>query len=415
MVSGPGPAVSVLRLVAICGGEVRHLPVPEPGPATLGSAPDTDLVLDCPGVSRRHARVAAVPGGLELVDLQSRNGLIFRGRRVRRVTLRAGETVQLGRAELSLQEVDPGDLELALAIAPEPERDTPRRRGRVAETAPLPVLDLVRELESLTPASHQRARESVLRRVAEAVGAAGLWSFAPVEGDLFLRDCVGAVPSDEVTARVADGVLGDGAPEDGEPRELATPSGRAWVFPPPDNRGPVLVASYTADARPQPWAEDLLAYLAERLRGAESGLTPEEVEIHLPPLVTRASSRRGKTVRGVSRRALELLLAHPWPGRLGELERVLEDAVGRCPDGGALETAHFRGLQAAVPRDAPREGEGEAGSARFAGLSERLEAAERDALLEALERSGGDRARAADLLGISPASLARKLDRHGLE
>lgn len=407
----------MLRLVATCGEGVHHLRLPERGPATLGSAPDTDLPLDCPGVSRRHARVAAVPEGLELVDLRSRNGLIFQGRRVRRLTLRPGDTVHLGRAEVTLQEVDPGDLELALTIAPEPELYAPRRRGRVAETAPLSVLEVVRELEGLTPGSHQHGRERVLHRVAEAVGAAGLWTFAPVEGDLFLRDCVGAVPSDEVTARLADGVLGDEAPEDGEPRELSTPYGRAWVFPTPRNRGPVLVASYSAAAQPEPWAEDLLAYLAERLRAAESGLTPEEVEIYLPPLVTRASSRGGKTVRGVSRRALELLLDHPWPERLGELERAVEDAVGRCPDGGALEAAHFRGLQAPGATGAPGQGqlEDEAGNLRFPGLSERLEVAERDALLEALKRSGGDRGRAADLLGISSASLARKLDRHGLE
>lgn len=401
----------MLRIVTTCGPEVRHLPLPEPGPATLGSDPASDLPLDCPGVSRRHARVSAVPGGVELVDLGSKNGLVFRGRRVRRVTLRVGETVHLGRAAVTLQEVDPADLDLVLEIEPDPERGTPRRRGRVAETAPLPVLDLVRELEGLSPASDQRAREQLLRRVAEAVGAAGLWTFSPVEGDLFLRDCVGAVPSDEVTARLVAGVLGGDAPGRG-PRELSTPSGRAWVFSPPGNRGLVLVAAYGPDAGPQPWAEDLLAYLAERLRGAESGLTPEEVEIHLRPLIVRASSRCAKTVRGVSRRALELLLAHPWSGRLGELERVVEDAVGRCPDGGALEAAHFHGLQASGSGRRPG---GEPDEARFAPLAERLEAAEREGLLEALERCDGDRSRAAALLGISPGALARKLDRFGLE
>lgn len=403
----------MLRIVATCEGEVCHLTLPEAGSATLGSSPESDLSLDFPGISRRHARVAPVPGGVELVDLGSKNGLIFRGRRVPRVTLRPGETVHLGRAGLAVQEVDPGDLDLALEIEPEPEGGSPRRRRRFAETAPLPVLELVHDLDDLTPGSDQRERERVLRKVAEAVGAARLWTFSPVEGDLFLRDCVGSVPSAEETARLAAGVLGDGAPAGGEPRELSTPSGRAWVFPPPAGRGPVLVVAYGPDQAPEPWADDLLGYLAERLGDTESGLTPTEVELHLRLLLTRAASRTGKRVRGVSRRALERLLAHPWPGRLGELERVVEDAVGRCPEGGAVEAEHLAGLRVATVD--PAEGEGGRRDEGFVPLSERLEAAEREALLEALERGGGDRRRAAALLGISPSFLARKLDRFGLE
>lgn len=403
----------MLRIVATCGGEVRHLTLPEADSVTLGSSPDSDLFLDYPGISRRHARAAPVPGGLELVDLGSRNGLIFRGRRVPRVTLRPGETVHLGRAGLTVQEVEPGDLDLALEIAPEPEGSSPPRRRRFAETAPLPVLELVHDLDDLTPESDQRERDRVLRKVAEAVGAARLWTFSPVEGDLFLRDCVGAVPSAEETARLAAGVLGGDVPEGGAPRELSTPSGRAWVFPPPGGRGPVLVAAYGPQQAPEPWADDLLAYLADRLGQTEAGLTPAEVELHLRPLLVRVASRSGKAVRGVSRRALEHLLAHPWPGRLGELERVVEDAVGRCPDGGALESEHLAGLRVATGGPGTREGG--RGDESFVPLPERLEAVEREALLEALERSEGNRRRAAALLGISPSTLARKLDRFGLE
>ncbi len=65
----------------------------------------------------------------------------------------------------------------------------------------------------------------------------------------------------------------------------------------------------------------------------------------LPALVLafaqRAAREYGKSIQGVSRKALALLAAYDWPGNVRELKNEVERAVLLCPDGGVLESAHF--------------------------------------------------------------------------
>jgi hypothetical protein len=53
----------------------RVFAIPE-GEARLGSTPENDMALCAPGVSRHHALVRPVPGGVEIMDLGSKNGLL---------------------------------------------------------------------------------------------------------------------------------------------------------------------------------------------------------------------------------------------------------------------------------------------------------------------------------------------------
>src|SRR3954454_10203670 len=53
------------------------------GPAVIGRAPESDLQLDDPEVSRRHAQVSAADDGSALVeDLESANGTFVNHQRV---------------------------------------------------------------------------------------------------------------------------------------------------------------------------------------------------------------------------------------------------------------------------------------------------------------------------------------------
>jgi two-component system, cell cycle response regulator len=64
---------------------------------TIGSAADADLVLNEPGVSRRHARVAQTSNGpFHLADLGSTNGTFVGSARVGVVLLGGGDIVRLG-------------------------------------------------------------------------------------------------------------------------------------------------------------------------------------------------------------------------------------------------------------------------------------------------------------------------------
>ncbi len=74
---------------------------------TIGRAPPVDVVLDEEGVSRRHAQVDLLPGGVVRVsDLGSSNGVRVAGRRVKIHALRDGERLRLGDAVLTLVHFD---------------------------------------------------------------------------------------------------------------------------------------------------------------------------------------------------------------------------------------------------------------------------------------------------------------------
>lgn len=86
-----------------------------------------------------------------------------------------------------------------------------------------------------------------------------------------------------------------------------------------------------------------------------------------------------------------LLAAHPWPGNLAELRRVMESA------------ARARSAGDIIPADLP-----EAYRNRLAALSP-LHMAERDAILGALRAADGNKVRAARALGISRATLYNRM------
>jgi pSer/pThr/pTyr-binding forkhead associated (FHA) protein len=74
---------------------------------TLGRAEPSDVLLDEEGVSRRHAQVEVVAGGVvRVTDLDSSNGIRVGGRRVKSHPLRDGERLRLGAAVLTLVHFD---------------------------------------------------------------------------------------------------------------------------------------------------------------------------------------------------------------------------------------------------------------------------------------------------------------------
>lgn len=100
----------MFRLVAIFTGGVQVFQVPD-DVAKFGADPSNDLVLRVRGISRQHALVRRCPGGIELTDLGSKNGLLVEGRRVERAVLTPGLRIQAGEAWLELQEVStPSDV-----------------------------------------------------------------------------------------------------------------------------------------------------------------------------------------------------------------------------------------------------------------------------------------------------------------
>lgn len=133
------------------------------------------------------------------------------------------------------------------------------------------------------------------------------------------------------------------------------------------------------------------------------------VKLSIPPLRERLddlepltdfflkkfSAKFNKRISSVSPDVLEAFRSHPWPGNVRELEHALEYACIMCRDH-CITSEHlppdFTPIQACL---APTVN-GEAFS--------------REAIAAALEKTGGNKSKAARLLGISRRTIYRKID-----
>ena len=118
--------------------------------------------------------------------------------------------------------------------------------------------------------------------------------------------------------------------------------------------------------------------------------------------LAREVRRRGLEVAGISRGALELLVAYDWPGHIRQLEREMARAALFIDSGELLESSH---LQEAI-----RCAEPEAASLRA-----KLERAERREIRQALARHEGSVSAAAKELQIGLSTLYRRMRELGVE
>ena len=146
--------------------------------------------------------------------------------------------------------------------------------------------------------------------------------------------------------------------------------------------------------------------------------------VHLPPLRERGDDvllladtfirtlavKMGKGDVTLSRDALELVRRHPWPGNIRELQNAIERGLITCD--GTLVTA----AQLAIPklREEPTA-PGQPEPARPAPESMALDDLERKAIVDALQRTHGHKARAATLLGLTRFQLYTRLKRYQIE
>ncbi len=148
------------------------------------------------------------------------------------------------------------------------------------------------------------------------------------------------------------------------------------------------------------------------------------IEIPLPPLSRRTedipllvrhfvrnlSGSSHKNIAGVSDEALAMLVRYPWPGNIRELENAIEHAVVLCRSS-RIGPEHLPPHLFATPVR-PNAIDGTPGPAQI--MSGGLGQLERDAILAALDRAGGNRTRAARELGIHRTTLLRKLKKLGV-
>jgi PAS domain S-box-containing protein len=128
----------------------------------------------------------------------------------------------------------------------------------------------------------------------------------------------------------------------------------------------------------------------------------DDIPLLADHFIERFNHQKGRELKGLSRDAMAALMLHDWPGNVRELENAIEHAFVLCredfirvddlPD-------HLvpRGIQVCVP----------------AGMT--LQAIERSAIVQALQRHLGKKVATARELGIDKNTLRRKMIRLGIQ
>jgi two-component system response regulator HydG len=121
------------------------------------------------------------------------------------------------------------------------------------------------------------------------------------------------------------------------------------------------------------------------------------------------AERHRRRLRGLTPRALDLLMRYEWPGNVRELEHAIERAV-------ILARGEHITPEELPPniRTAGVDAEGTVPQEPPVPVGLTLKEVERELIRKTLEYTGGNRTKAAEVLGISRATLHNKLREYGL-
>lgn len=442
------------------------------GPNVLGKDPLSHVVVDCEGVSRRHALVLVESKGVHVIDQRSKNGTFVNGQRVLNAAVEPGDEIWIGPTALQLVTIDSGDAELALELGPPAETRSPPCDQSTARIS-LAALPRVQE-----PPDRLCFPEGHVRGVSEAAAEmyAEMGWLAP--GDLpvliagetgvgkemlacafhlssprapapFVAINCAAIPRELLEAElfgvgkaVATGVaprpgkfaLAEGGTlfldEIGEmPAELQAKLLRALQEKEiqPVGGKPVkidlrVVSATNADISECLENGSFRRDLYYRLAGFVLRVPPlRRRRADVPALVEHFLRRFGeeasKPVRGLTVAAMRALQAYPWPGNVRELEHEIRRLVYLCPPGQVVRSSM---LSAEIRRTRPSpEAHGEPSTEPASSSADplptlNLAELEERAIREALQHSRRNHAAAARLLGISRFALRRRIERHAL-
>jgi transcriptional regulator of acetoin/glycerol metabolism len=318
---------------------------------------------------------------------------------LREIELAGGAVLSVQITPLALSETDRG-----LLLELQPQRRAPRRRSAAA-AAQAPSLCFAAAAEA-AQATASTARVLLLTGepgTGKAAMAAQLFPGPERDGSLVIMDVLGAGDDPDAwlgelrgAARSASVVVLLHLDQLSAlcTRRLLTIADTILA----DQRGPRLVA--TATGVPQAGDPAVPAGALELFAlfmGATVTLPPlRDRAADLPQLVREMTTALGSRTRW-SGEAIDVLIRRGWPGNLRELQGVVTRTVRQA--GGLIRRD-----------DLPLDVRQQIDRTRLT----RMERAERDMIMAALDASRGNKVIAADELGISRSSLYRKIERYGL-
>ncbi len=137
----------------------------------------------------------------------------------------------------------------------------------------------------------------------------------------------------------------------------------------------------------------------------------EDIPLLIDHFIAKLNRIRGKSVAGIDRQALEMLMAHDFPGNIRELENIIEHAFVLCSEGD-INPGHLPAMLSRPPvsggksgSEDPPPGDPDPDPVRSAEIM---------MIKHALKRSNYNRKAAADDLGMHKSTLFRKIEKLGI-
>ncbi|WIF95066.1 sigma-54 interaction domain-containing protein [Caminicella sporogenes] len=133
----------------------------------------------------------------------------------------------------------------------------------------------------------------------------------------------------------------------------------------------------------------------------------EDIEELANALRIKVSNRLGIYVEGISSEALRYLKAYDWPGNIRELENVIERAINLLDSDLIIQPKH-------LPKRL-RQNKKISYLDTKKTLKDIIEEIEKNVIRECLEKTNGNKNKAAKILGLSRTGLYKKLERYNIK
>jgi transcriptional regulator with PAS, ATPase and Fis domain len=450
------PARLSMRLVGE-GILISH-PLPPRGDVVIGRGAESDLRVDDPSISRKHAVVTVDGDQVRIKDLGSANGTRIGERALEpgeSVDVAPGEVVDLGSVMLIVQRGYSGQRSPRVPPHGDVEAGVDPSSVVVADPAMVRIQRLIQRvapgritvlLLGETGVGKEIAAEMVHRMSPRAAGPflrlnCGGFSESLLEAELFGHEkgaFTGAVQAKPGLLESAEG----GTVFLDEVGELP-PSLQVKLLRVLEDRHVMrigalrpreidvrFVAATNRDLEEEVARGGFRQDLYFRINGISVVIPPlrervREIRQLARSFVGQASRQAGCDEPTVSAGALALLEAYAWPGNIRELRNVMERAVLLAGDG-VITEEHLpaekmaappapRATSATAPRSPAPPAAGEAARDGDEGsLQADVEELEKRRIVAALESCAGNQTRAARMLGIARGTLASRLEQFGI-
>jgi len=394
----------------------------EEGVLTLGKDEESTLYLSDPTVSRSHAEISHTSEGFLLQDLGSTNGTFLDGVRVDRAYLKDGVTITVGETHIDFRVHRETLTPKATSKTQWGEMvgESKAMREAFSLLERLAVSDVTVLVDGETGTGKELAARALHSQGSRSGKPFVIFDCSTVPSELMESELFGYekgafTGADEARSGSVEQAEGGTLFLD-EIGELPLPL-QAKLLRLLDRRefkriGSTahqqtdirFVAATNRDLEEQTLEGTFRQDLFFRVSAARVKLTPlrerpEDIKTLAKHFLRELENRTGSEVN-LHKFAVDLLSKHPWPGNARELKNVLETAAALC-QGDLIGPEDLPALS--TSSDTPGE---EMGSIRDA---------EARAISEALEKAGGNKRKAARLLGIAPSTLYAKMKEYEIK